>query len=201
MAIIYSTGQWKSLKNIVITSLMNGTVLSDDIVAMVGELAELQHQKADHQERIQLYENKLNMAREATLGLTQTEQELVGKLQQRGFFYGQSNVSNTAPAVPVAPTSNNISPTSLPQDQLAALLNTLFQQQAPTSQAPTSQITAQPINHAPTSTGSFQLPNSTPVYNFPQPVNVELPPKNNASRVSPTSAPGLSIRKSRNNND
>jgi len=176
---------------------MSATVLSENIVNLVSKLANIQSQKDELQERIQLYENKLNMSRDASLALTNEEQELANQLQGLGFYYGQTPVQE----VPIVPGDQ-----SETQDQLATLLSSLLQQQTPTSIQQHQPVPTNPI--VPTSGGnSF---GGGGIYNFPQP-SQPLPPNGigpvpngtmpilSAPKTSPTSAPGLSIRRGGNN--
>ena len=98
---------------------MNSTVLSEESITLIGKLAELQEQKNKLQGRIQLYETKLGMAREANLVLVDKEQELINKIQAQGFHYG------TAPAPTVTPAQGQMlqTPTS---EKMSEMLSTLF---------------------------------------------------------------------------
>ena len=66
---------------------MTTTILSENIIAMVSQLADLQVQKEELQERTLMYEHKLNMIRDADLALNKEEQKLVTELQKHGFQY------------------------------------------------------------------------------------------------------------------
>ena len=174
---------------------MSATVLSEDTVILVGQLADLQSRKDELLERIQLYENKLNMSRDASLALTNEEQELANQLQDLGFYYGQAPVQEI-PAVPVVDQGVQRDT----QDQLSTLLTSLFKQQSSIQQVPNALV--------PTS-GSNSFGGG--IYNFPQPS--PLPPNGlgpvptsgtmpiqAVPKTSPTSAPGLSIRRGGGNN-
>ena len=175
---------------------MSTTVLSEDIVILVGKLADLQSRKDELLERIQLYENKLNMSRDASLALINEEQELANQLHELGFYYGQAPVQEVpaVPAVPEIPAVPAVDQHGT-KDQLATLLNSLFKEQTSNQQAPNTTV--------PTS-GSNSFGGG--IYNFPQPS--PLPPNGlgpvptsgttpiqAVPQTSPTSAPRLSIRR------
>ncbi len=172
---------------------MSTTVLSENIVNMISQLSTLQSRKDEIQERIRHFENKLNMAREASNTLTNEEQGLINQLQTNGFQYAASQLAPLVRGelpIQYQPQQTILQETNeFPSDQLTALLSSLLQQKAP----PTSENSGFGGN----------------VYNFPQPT-VQAPPVpfsgisptsggtptiRAAPTVSPTSAPGLSIRR------
>nr|QBK87939.1 MAG: hypothetical protein LCMAC202_03000 [Marseillevirus LCMAC202] len=180
---------------------MSTTVLSEDIVGVVSKLNDLQSRKNELQERIQLFENKLIMTREASLALATEEEDLVSQLQASGFSYDQ------APIQKIPTTILRDTPTNdLPPDQLTALLSSLLQQKAPTSNQP---LPSTPIVPTSASSGFGNI------YNFPQPAGNTPPlppvppsglgsvmtpggaqPRIRAAPKTPTSStPGLSIRR------
>ena len=190
---------------------MSTTVLSDDTVALVSKLATIQSRKEELQNRIQLYEEKLSMAREANLALCNEEQDLANQLQANGFYYGESpppQVQTSQPDINASTLPNDFPQNA--QDQLAALLSNLFQQQSSSTTSNVHQTNTKPL--LPTS-GNTSFGNNKGIYNFPQPDTTQsfsrvptskLGPVNSPTsgsviratpKSSPTSAPGLSIRK------
>lgn len=178
---------------------MSASVLSEDIINLVSQLADLQSRKQDLYERVQLYEDKLSMTREASLSLASEEQELADKLQELGFYYGNAPVQVQEPVpvqvqTPIEPEQPNN------QDQLAALLSTLFQQQQAPVVSTSTPVVPTNVQHpvAPTSGGIYQFPTPqaahTPIGSVIAPTSGPLPLRA-MPKTSPTSAPGLSIRR------
>lgn len=176
---------------------MGETVLSEELLGMISELNEIHEKKAAHTERIKMLESKLTMAREANLALINHEQELVNKLASRKIYFG------TRPLPPPKVTQTEYqeqASTNLSQDQIAALLKSLFQN---TNVGVSNSV--QPV-HAPQPepTNIYTPIVATPLQSsgYSQPVTSLLdssipdllPPK----QVSPTSAPGMSVRRINN---
>lgn len=101
--------------------------LSEELLTIIGKLHNVHNKKATLQTRIQTLEQKLSMTREASLNLTNEEQELVSNLQSHGIHYGHHQPmqhSQQAPAM-------------IQPEQLTSLLATLLGQQY-TAISPTS---------------------------------------------------------------
>ena len=98
------------------------TPLSENVVDLVSQLAETQENKKKLEDRVQLYEQKLDMVQEASVALSNKEQELIVMLATTGFSYKklQSPLSQT-------PVSQGNNP-----EQVSSMLSNIFQQ-APTS--------------------------------------------------------------------
>lgn len=183
---------------------MSANVLSDDVVELISKLANIHERKNNVQERIDTLDQKLSMARETNLQLAHEEEELVTTLQAKGYYYGQEP-QQPVQSTPVqsepqqAPTSNL---PSAAQDQLTALLSSLLNNQNIRQAESTPVVQQTPVTSiVPTSgSGSFGGNN---FYNFPKPAMNIVPTSTQVvqqapkatPRMSPTSAPGLAIRK------
>lgn len=156
---------------------MNKTLLSDTVIDLISQLAENKHKQANHQKTINKLEEKLRMAREASLNLTNQEQELTTELQFHGYYCGNE------PSPQHLQQTQQVGPI---HDQLAALLSNLFTQSQQPSQAPSYGTT--PVPSAPTSGSNFG-------YQWPQPRgSVDLGPialNSPNTRIIPR-IPGLS---------
>ena len=143
--------------------------LSEELLTIIGKLHVVQNKKVAMQTRIQTLEQKLSMTREASLNLTNEEQELVSNLQSHGIHYGpymhQQQMQQMHQQQGVQPGAQNI----IQPEQLTSLLATLLNQQ----------YTA----ISPTSMGMNGM------YGFPQTQNKSLIPQ---GAISPTS--GLLFR-------
>ena len=94
--------------------------LTEDVLNIIGKLYNVHTKKANLQSRIQTLEQKLSMTREASLALTNEEQELVSSLQAHGIQYGHYTH---------APTSQMSGTPVIQPEQLTNLLVSLFNQQ------------------------------------------------------------------------
>lgn len=164
---------------------MSETVLSDELLSMITELNEINTTKQEQNKRIQVLESKLTMAREANLALVNREEKLTKKLAEHGLYlYNKPRPQKMVAQSPL--DSSGLA--GISNDQITSLLKSLFQNNVNATIQPNipvnttiPQIVAAPIQAQPTTSLLDSLPEL-------------LPPK----QVSPTSAPGLSIRKINN---
>lgn len=133
--------------------------LSEELLTIIGKLHNVQNKKSALQTRIQTLEQKLSMTREASLNLTNEEQELVSNLQSHGIHYGQYLQHPQQVGM-----QQGQAPAMIPPEQLTSLLAQLLGQQ----------YTA----ISPTSMGMNGM------YGFPQAQNKSLIPQ---GAISPTS--------------
>lgn len=138
-------------------------MLSDEAITMITKLENILDEKRRVQEKIQLLESKLQMAREASLELVKSESEMVEALRAQNLYYGVA-----PPPQPVAAPAQQA--TGASQNQLTSLLNALLAQQ--------SNVPAQP-----------QLPVQTSqTLSVLDPVPVQPPqPQQHTSLIDPVS--------------
>lgn len=160
---------------------MSVNYLSDEIINLVSKLDKINKQKEKIRQRIKQYEEKLDMIRQANSSITKDEQDIIKQLQLHGLNYGSKNLNmleKREPEINPQPEFMNVQT----QDQLAELLKHLFKQQ------PMANSNAIPVNSTPTSVLNSPIPQRRMSENRTH--------ESDSIKMSPTSAPGLSIRTS-----
>lgn len=139
--------------------------LSDHAIELVSKLTEIQNNRVRMDSRIELYEKKIGLIKNALISSNKEEMDIINKLYEEGYLYGNNNKTYDT-----KPTVNDDT-----KEQLFAMFNDFLASRSGNDK---------PDQHT-------QVPTSAPIYTskstpYTFPESMQVTPL-----ISPTSGPSI----------
>lgn len=140
--------------------------LTDENVELISKLAEIQSNRTVLDSRLQTFERKAQLVRDAIDNGNQEESEIIEKLREEGLLYGNVEVNTETPVVEDKQGDA--------KEQLFAMFNDFLASRG--NSAPIQAPTSAPV----------QAPTSAPIYTSSNPYTF---PSNETSTMTPLMSP------------